>query len=69
VTAELINLRRARKAKARSAAAVEAAENRRRFGLSKSARALDAAEKGLADRNFEAHRRDRDQCPDDVDER
>jgi Domain of unknown function (DUF4169) len=69
VTAELINLRRARKAKARSAAAVEAAENRRRFGLSKSARALNTAEKALADRNFEAHRRDRVQCPDDVDER
>jgi Domain of unknown function (DUF4169) len=69
VSAELINLRRVRKAKARSTAEKEAAENRRRFGLSKSDRALGAAEKALADRNFEAHRRERVQCPDDVDER
>jgi hypothetical protein len=65
MTAELINLRRARKAKARSAAEVEAAERRQRFGQSKSARARTAAEQALADRRLEAHRRDGTADPDD----
>jgi hypothetical protein len=58
VTGDVINLRRVRKAKARSQAAGEAAGNRSRFGRGKSVRVLEAAEQALADRRFEAHRRE-----------
>ena len=58
MTGEVVNLRRARKAKARHLAEAEAANNRSRFGAAKSARALEAAKKALADRQFEAHRRE-----------
>ncbi len=58
MTGEVVNLRRARKAKARHLAEAEAANNRSRFGTAASARALEAAKKALADRHFEAHRRE-----------
>ena len=41
---EIVNLRRARKAKVRAAAAGAAAEQRARFGRTKAERAGDAAE-------------------------
>ena len=43
--AEIVNLKRARKAKARDAAAAKAAENRARYGQTKAERARLAAEK------------------------
>ncbi len=43
MTAELVNLRRARKAKAREAATAMAARNRARHGRPKAERALEAA--------------------------
>lgn len=42
---EIINLRRARKAKARSAAEAEAAANRTRFGRTKAEKAQGEAER------------------------
>ncbi|MGP0060762.1 MAG: DUF4169 family protein [Beijerinckiaceae bacterium] len=58
MTGEVVNLRRARKAKSRNLAETEAANNRCRFGRAKSALALEAAKKALVDRHFEAHRRE-----------
>lgn len=57
--AEIINLRRARKAKARHAAESEAEANRRKFGQSKAERGKEEAEAGIADRKLDAHRLDR----------
>jgi hypothetical protein len=56
--AEIINLRRARKAKTRADAAKQADENRIRFGRSKDERTRIAAEAELAARRIEGHRRE-----------
>lgn len=69
MTADLINLRRARKAKARSHAEAEAAENRIKFGRQKSQRHCEAATNALIERTFEAHRRETPEGDDDVDGR
>lgn len=61
--AEIINLRRARKAKERVVADVRAAENRQRFGRPKAERQRTEAESEIAARRLEAHRRD---VPDDA---
>jgi hypothetical protein len=60
--AEVINLRRARKAKARDAAATEAQANRARHGRSMAERKLDAAETARVDRQLDGSRivRDKD---------
>jgi hypothetical protein len=60
MTAEIINLRRARKAKQRREAEVRAEENRARFGRTKHERETEHAEQGLADRRLDALRRERD---------
>jgi hypothetical protein len=57
---EIVNLRRARKAKARATAADKAAENRLRFGASKAERTLTAATEELERRRLDAHRRARE---------
>lgn len=57
---EIVNLRQARKAKARAAAADQAAENRVRFGASKSERMQNAASQSLERRRLEGHRRERE---------
>jgi len=44
--AEIVNLNRARKAKARDAAETKAAENRAKYGQTKAERARLASEKG-----------------------
>ena len=54
--AEIVNLRQARKRKARAAEEKRAAENRAAFGQAKGARRLDEARKSLAERQHEAHR-------------
>jgi hypothetical protein len=56
--AEIINLRRARKAKARAEKEAEAAENRAKFGQRKEERSESEAAKDLLDRKLDAHRRD-----------
>lgn len=58
MSGDVVNLRRARKAKVREAAADAAAENRLRFGKSKAQRTLETKIASLDDRRFAAHRRD-----------
>ena len=54
--AEIVNLRRARKAKERAAASAAAAANPRAFGRSKADRARGEAESDVAARRLEGHR-------------
>ena len=56
--AEIVNLRRARKAKARSEAEAQAAQNRIEFGRTKAERKLTAAEKTLQATRLDGHRLD-----------
>jgi hypothetical protein len=56
--ADIINLRRARKERERTAREEEAAANRRRFGHTKAEKEKDAAERDKADRLIDAHRRE-----------
>ena len=56
--AEIINLRKARKAKARAAKEAEAAGNRAKFGRPKEERSQSGAAKDLLDRKLDAHRRE-----------
>jgi len=56
--AEIINLRTARKRRARSDKADEAANNRIKFGRTKGEKALTKAEKDLADRKIDGHKRE-----------
>lgn len=58
--AEIINLRKARKVKARAEKEAEAAENRAAHGRTKAEKAVGAAQKELTDRTLDAHRRDDD---------
>jgi hypothetical protein len=55
--AEIVNLRKLRKAKARSADESKAAENRVKFGRTRQERAKQAAEQALELRRIEGHRR------------
>ena len=59
--AEIVNLRRARKQKARSEREDIAAENRRRHGLTAAEKKQTAAERELAERRLASHRIERDQ--------
>jgi Domain of unknown function (DUF4169) len=56
--ADIINLRRARKDKARADKEARATENRIRFGRTKDEKLLAEARERLAERRVEAHRRD-----------
>ena len=56
--AEIVNLRHARKSKARSEKEKTAANNRVRFGAAKRDRKLGAAKNEKALRDIEAHRLD-----------
>ena len=56
--AEIINLRTARKQKARAAKAEQAEQNRRLHGRTKAERQLQATEQSMADRHLDAHKRD-----------
>lgn len=58
--ADIINLRRARKDKARARRAEEAAENRHVFGRTKEEKERAALEAERAARQIEGHRRDDD---------
>lgn len=63
--AEIVNLRRARKARDRATSEAQAAQNRIDFGRTKAERTLTEAEKTLAERRLEGHRLTDD--PDDKD--
>lgn len=54
--AEIVNLRRARKARNRATSEAQAAQNRIDFGRTKAERTLTEAEKSLAERRLEGHR-------------
>ncbi len=56
--AEIINLRKARKTKARAEKDAVAAENRAKAGRTKAEKAVGAAQKELTERTLDAHRRD-----------
>lgn len=58
MTAEIINLRRVRKAKARADKAAAAGENRARHGRSKTERSRESSERAVAERHIEGHRRE-----------
>ena len=58
--ADIINLRKARKAKRRAEHEAQAAENRIKFGRPKGERQAGEAAQRLAERRLDAHRRDPD---------
>ena len=56
--AELINLNKARKAKARADKPIRAQENRARFGRTRSEKAAEAAERARIARTLDDSKRD-----------
>ena len=56
--AEIINLRNARKQKARAGKEAQAAENRIKFGRTKAEKSLEKAKAELEDKRIDAHKRD-----------
>jgi hypothetical protein len=56
--AGIVNLRQARKARARAEKETEAAANRSRFGRTKAERDAEAARRALAEKALEGHRRE-----------
>jgi len=57
---EIVNLRMARKRKARADSAQEAEQNRISFGRTKQERELTEAERALEAKKLDAHRRETD---------
>ena len=55
--ADIVNLRRARKARARAQREEAAAGNRRAFGRTKAEKRKDATERERSERHLEGHRR------------
>lgn len=55
---DVVSLKLHRKRKDRSRREEQAAENRARFGRAKDQRALTDAEKAIADKNLDGHKRD-----------
>ena len=62
---EIINLRQARKAKARTAADANAANNRAKFGRSKSEKTITKSEQEAAARKLDGHKLDDDSNTDE----
>ena len=58
MTGDVINLRLARKNKARSEAEKRAEENRAKFGRSKAEKSLSAAVKNLTEKSLDGSKRD-----------
>jgi len=56
--AEIINLNKARKAKARAASTAKAVENRAKFGRTKAEKARDDAERARNARTIDESKRD-----------
>lgn len=61
--AEIINLRKARKAKARAEDERKAADNRLAFGRSRAEKQQGAAERALETRRLDAHRLEKAEEP------
>jgi hypothetical protein len=61
--AEIINLRQARKQKARAEKEARADENRIAFGRTKAEKNLTKAEQDLAKSRLESHKREPDETP------
>ncbi|WP_201859923.1 DUF4169 family protein [Microvirga soli] len=61
--AEIINLRQARKNKARADKEARAEQNRVSFGRTKAEKTLTKAEQDLAKSRLEGHKRDPDETP------
>ncbi|MBB4039318.1 hypothetical protein GGR34_000953 [Microvirga flocculans] len=61
--AEIVNLRQARKQKARAEKEARAEQNRISFGRTKAEKKLTKAEQDLAQGRLDAHRRDSDEKP------
>ncbi|MDQ8697926.1 DUF4169 family protein [Hyphomicrobium sp. LHD-15] len=61
MSAEIVNLRKARKARDRVAKEKRAEENRVKFGRTKAEREQEAANKAISLRRIEAHKRDGDE--------
>jgi len=59
--AEIVNFRRAKKAKARAAKEKQAEENRVAFGTPKALKDLNTARREKAARDVDAHKRDKDE--------
>ena len=55
--AEILNLRAARKAKARAGKEAAAEANRQKFGRTKAEKDADAAQKALVARTLDGHKR------------
>ncbi len=55
---EIVNLKQARKRKARGEADATAAENRAKHGRSKAEREVEAARRAIAERALDGNRRD-----------
>jgi len=62
---DIVNLRQARKRKAREQAESEAAQRRVSFGLSKAEKQTARAQRGLSDRRLDAHLIPKPERPDD----
>jgi Domain of unknown function (DUF4169) len=58
VSADLINLRRARKNKTRDEADKQAEQNRAKFGRSKSEKTITASELARENKKLDGHKRD-----------
>ena len=56
--AEIVNLRQARKAKARTVKEAEASTNRVKFGRAKAEKAVEAAKKALECKRLDGHKRE-----------
>jgi hypothetical protein len=56
--AEIVNLRQARKQKARAEKEARASDNRIQFGRTKAEKKLTKAERDMAARRLDAHKRD-----------
>jgi hypothetical protein len=61
--AEIINLRQARKHKARAEKEARADQNRISFGRTKAEKELTKAERDLANRRIDSHKRDDNEKP------
>lgn len=61
--AEIINLRQARKQKARAEKEARAEQNRVTFGRTKAEKELTRAERELAKRRIDSHKRDETETP------
>ncbi len=68
MSATVVNLRQARKQKAKDAKAQSAAENRRKFGRTKAEKSQETAEADIQARRFDGHKLSSTSSPTQTDE-